>query len=318
MNLHEDREKLNQAVLLVAETLKMHPAIVEKDYFVTLILKKIVEQEPHVVFKGGTSLSKCYKAIHRFSEDLDLSYDNGQQPVTQGMRRRCFKAVRTAIKNSNLRFLNEGEPQSKRVFNKFLIDYGSTVQHELTALRPHVQVETSFQVPCFPIEIKEASSYIYQYFEQERNIDVISQYGLEPFRVKVQTLERTFVDKVFAVCDYYLSDDISNHSRHLYDLHKLFPEIETNRNLVGLIREVRSFRAKDSRCLSARGNCNINDILGEIIERSVYKNDYDEMKRQLLFEDVPYNDAIETLRRIMNTSLFVTDQRAKTNKANLT
>jgi hypothetical protein len=36
MNLHEDREKLNQAVLLVAETLKMHPAIVEKDYFVTL------------------------------------------------------------------------------------------------------------------------------------------------------------------------------------------------------------------------------------------------------------------------------------------
>ena len=43
-----------------------------------------------------------------------------------------------------------------------------------------------------------------------------------------------------------------------------------------------------------------------------------QMKRQLLFEDVPYNDAIETLRRIMNTSLFVTDQRAKTNKANLT
>jgi len=84
MNLHEDREKLNQAVLLVAETLKMHPAIVEKDYFVTLILKKIVEQEPHVVFKGGTSIKSkivCKFLSYYRPEHCHLDYPARRSPV---------------------------------------------------------------------------------------------------------------------------------------------------------------------------------------------------------------------------------------------
>ena len=44
-------------------------------------------------------------------------------------------------------------------------------------------------------------------------------YGLYPFDMKVQGLDRTFVDKVFAICDYYLQDNINKHSRHLYDVY---------------------------------------------------------------------------------------------------
>lgn len=42
------------------------PALVEKDYFVTLFLRKAVERIPGLVFKGGTSLSKCFSFIDRF------------------------------------------------------------------------------------------------------------------------------------------------------------------------------------------------------------------------------------------------------------
>ena len=53
-----------------------HAAIVEKDFWVCWTLRRIFEVlqfRPHLIFKGGTSLSKVYRAIERFSEDVDLS-----------------------------------------------------------------------------------------------------------------------------------------------------------------------------------------------------------------------------------------------------
>lgn len=46
----------------------------EKDYYLTLFLKSLVARQRGIVFKGGTSLSKCHKVIDRFSEDIDLNY----------------------------------------------------------------------------------------------------------------------------------------------------------------------------------------------------------------------------------------------------
>ena len=52
------------------------PVIVEKDFWVCWMLQQIFQSSPagtHLVFKGGTSLSKVFDAIKRFSEDIDLS-----------------------------------------------------------------------------------------------------------------------------------------------------------------------------------------------------------------------------------------------------
>ena len=51
-------------------------AVIEKDYYVTMILKQLAANAPDGVFKGGTSLSKCHKIIDRFSEDIDISFSN--------------------------------------------------------------------------------------------------------------------------------------------------------------------------------------------------------------------------------------------------
>ena len=68
--LHDDRELFLQVVLRTSESLNIRPEIVEKDYYVTLLLKEIYSLMPEIVFKGGTSLSKCYHLIKRFSEDI--------------------------------------------------------------------------------------------------------------------------------------------------------------------------------------------------------------------------------------------------------
>jgi predicted nucleotidyltransferase component of viral defense system len=70
--LHEDREQFLQALRL---TYKQTRQMMQKDYYVTVLLKLLAEKIPFIVFKGGTSLSKCHKVIRRFSEDIDLTID---------------------------------------------------------------------------------------------------------------------------------------------------------------------------------------------------------------------------------------------------
>ena len=66
--LHKHKEDFINAVNLASEYFHILPVIVEKDYYVTMILRELTERQGFVVFKGGTSLSKCHKAIKRFSE----------------------------------------------------------------------------------------------------------------------------------------------------------------------------------------------------------------------------------------------------------
>lgn len=84
MLLHNEKELFREAVISTAEELGLVVPIVEKDYYVTIILKKLSMECPESVFKGGTSLSKCHHVIDRFSEDIDIAFSN---KLSQGMRK---------------------------------------------------------------------------------------------------------------------------------------------------------------------------------------------------------------------------------------
>ena len=75
MYLHEDREMFRTIVEQVAEESGKNSIVIEKDYYVTLILKLLSEQLELCVFKGGTSLSKGFRVINRFSEDIDITFN---------------------------------------------------------------------------------------------------------------------------------------------------------------------------------------------------------------------------------------------------
>lgn len=51
--------------------------------------------------------------------------------------------------------------------------------------------------------------------------EALENFGLEPFEMKVQGLDRTLADKVFAICDYYMQERVKKHSRHIYDTYKV-------------------------------------------------------------------------------------------------
>ncbi|OGQ79149.1 MAG: hypothetical protein A2289_03085 [Deltaproteobacteria bacterium RIFOXYA12_FULL_58_15] len=74
--VHEDRE-FGQLVRIVARATGIAPALIEKDYWVTHTLWALHQTGLEIWFKGGTSLSKGFGLIQRFSEDLDLMVEQG-------------------------------------------------------------------------------------------------------------------------------------------------------------------------------------------------------------------------------------------------
>ena len=75
MYLHkENKELFRDIISIVSERKNVTTDIVEKDYYETMILYLLSQKEIEIIFKGGTSLSKAYGVIDRFSEDIDITF----------------------------------------------------------------------------------------------------------------------------------------------------------------------------------------------------------------------------------------------------
>lgn len=286
----------------ISKDLGISTAIIEKDYYVTLFLKELVSVFPDIVFKGGTSLSKCYGIIDRFSEDIDLTIKGEEKNISDRIKKQLKRDIISVIEKLHFELTNPDDIRSRRKYNKYIIDYNSSEKESY--LKKMLIVETVFFQKAFPTERRQIKSIIYNYLIQTNKNDIITQYSLEPFEINVQSAERTMVDKIYALADYYMSDRITEHSRHLYDIYKLstiIPIDEKLKNLVNLVKEERKF---DSYNISAQNNVDIKRILQEIIDKNIYKKDYNTITKSLLFEKVSYETVIKSLQDILSKGLF--------------
>ena len=100
---------------------------------------------------------------------------------------------------------------------------------------------------------------------------------------------------------------VAKHSRHLYDIYKLLPLVPQDDHLKNLVSEVRKVRSQSKICLSAQNEIQVPILLKEIIQKKVYKNDYDKLTMQLLEEQIPYETAIQALEKISDSTLFANE-----------
>ena len=297
-NLHNEKEFFNDIILAASRSLGINSAIIEKDYYVTLLLKNIIERNSDIIFKGGTSLSKCYKVINRFSEDIDLGLNVNK--ATEGMKKSLKRDILNAIDDLNFKFDNADDIRTRMDFNRYQITY--PVSETVSFIKPYLYIETAVFLKPFPYEIKTADSYVYRFLKDANHKEIIDKYSLNPFEIKVQSLERTFIDKIFAIGDYYLTNNITGHSRHLYDLYKIMPMIKFDDNFYALFNEVKEIRKGDSACPSAKPNQNIIKLLKEIHDSDYFKSDYINVTKGLLFDNTQYDSVKENLKSI--TEIF--------------
>lgn len=301
MFLHNDKELFKDVIVATAVDQNRPVAIVEKDYYVTMILKLLAQVEPRCVFKGGTSLSKCHHVIERFSEDIDITFSD---TLTQGQRRKLKNdTIDNISKVLDLPIVNWDETRSRRDYNCYMFDYEPIEGEVEKSLLAGVKMEVALGSIAFPTVKMSVDSYVYQYLSKE-NMEIIREFGLEPFEMTLQSLERTFADKVFAICDYYMEGKVKRHSRHIYDLYMLLPKISLDAEYKELVSEIRKHRAKMSICPSAQPEVNVSEVLKEIIDKEIYKADYKEITTYFQNQPLEYEKAISVLKTILDSGVF--------------
>lgn len=300
MNLHKNPQEFYDTLLVLGDRLHTSPAIIEKDYYVTMFLEALAKRVPNLIFKGGTSLSKCHKIINRFSEDIDLTLDAKSQ--TQGNKRNLNHEVIEVCHELGLELVNEAEIRSRGDYNRYEIKY--PILFKGAGIKQYLLVETVFMIKSFPDEMKTATSMIYDFWKEIGDEEAIEEFEMKPFDIRVQTLERTFIDKVFALCDYAVSNDTKGYSRHIYDLHRLLSVVTLDDNLRELAKEVREERKTHARCYTAQDEYDIPTLLKQIIDERIYYKDYEDITAKVLFDGTDYDTSITAIQKIIDSNIF--------------
>lgn len=237
----------------VAELMHIDEAAAEKDWWVTAVLFALFKTEvaKYLLFKGGTSLSKGWNIINRFSEDIDLALgrefflkekqltcaqcssntqihhlrEKGQDYIFGEFKEDLQKQLMTL--GLNVKVIAENELLDENGKTKTVdhdkdpsvmyIQYPSLYQNETTYATPVVKIEISVLSMDEPFEMKRISSLIEQVFPDEDVDSDIVQH------IKTVSPARTFLEKAFLLCEEYQKKTPRTYrmSRHLYDLEKL-------------------------------------------------------------------------------------------------
>lgn len=212
------------------------------------------------------------------------------------MRKRIKKDFIDSIEAVGLHVENLDNIRSRRVFNRYVCPFPQLY----VGVDPTVLVEWATQTPAFPIETKQAQTLIGQYLAQVKAEEVVARFDLGPFDVKTLVKERTAVDKLFALADYYLSGKLRRQSRHLYDLHQLLPLLKLDADFIALLDRVRSYRIPLGPSLSAREGVVLSSLLEAALEQDTFKDDYQKLTYPLLYDHVTYETAKGSLGRYVD------------------
>jgi len=231
MNLHTDKELFRDAVQATTDIMNMREVFIEKDYWITVVLKAIFQSDmaSQTVFKGGTSLSKCYHLIHRFSEDIDLVVIRNSGENDNQLKKK-IRSISKVASNILPEIEVEGLTNKKGNIRKTVHQYDSLYDEYLIPVSKNVVVEASWLGDFEPYSEMQVSSFIYDMIVSKGHADLITKYNMEPFVIKVLSKYRTFCEKIMSLVRFSRSkdpiSDLKNKIRHVYDIYKMLNDRE--------------------------------------------------------------------------------------------
>ncbi|MCX6272847.1 MAG: nucleotidyl transferase AbiEii/AbiGii toxin family protein [Bacteroidetes bacterium] len=296
-------------------------AAVEKDWWVVRTLELVFQTEiaPNTVFKGGTSLSKAWKLIDRFSEDIDLALDR---------RFLGFEGIMTGSQVARLRkqsakYISEIYlPQLKNVF----LDYGfNEIDIQLVDIKSADEdpVKIAIKYPS----VTEPSVYLASQvlielgsrslMEPQSNCSFSSFVGESftgrdfadnPITIPTVVPERTFLEKIFLLHEEFQQPlakiKAERKSRHLYDLEKIMDteyglsamaDMELYWHIVEHRQTMTRIRGID---YSNHVPKHINPI-PPIELMDLWRRDYEQMQQSMIYrESLPFDRLMERISEL--------------------
>ena len=233
MKLHTNKELFKDAVIATAQKQGIKEIFIEKDYWVTLILKAVFENEigKETVFKGGTALSKCNSLIKRFSEDIDLVVLRNEEETGNQLKKK-LKTISKCVENIIPEIEIDGITNKKGMIRKTAHSYEKQFSGKFGQIRNFIVIESSWLGNYEPYEKGVVSSMIYEMMNQLGQQEIIEKYEMNPFEVNVLSPERTICEKIMSLVRFSYSEnpieDLNNKIRHIYDIHILLKNKSIN------------------------------------------------------------------------------------------
>lgn len=299
MNWYKNHSKeWKEIIETVAREIGRTELMVEKDTVQSMFLSELSKAELPFVFKGGTSLSKAYNMIDRFSEDIDLSMNRNP---TESERKASKELIIQIAESLGMTLGNPDKIRSRYDYNKYVFKYMSL----FVSMPVEIIIETSYYQTAYPVEKHEVGSFVGRFCE-ERGIDLPIPFKAAKVYMNVQSIRRTFVDKVFAICDYRIQNMQDRDSRHLYDICKLAAQLKMDEEMDALVDKVREDRMLSPNNPSAQLEYIIPEMLKEIIESKFYESDYKNVTQKLLYEDIDYDYAVQNgIALVAQSDVFI-------------
>lgn len=238
--LKNSPERQRELLALVSSRSGLPAGAIEKDWWVTLALNAIFQTPwaDHLVFKGGTSLSKSWGLIDRFSEDIDLVLDRSVLGYGDNLSKNKIKELRRdscAFISGDFRAALEKQLLDMGISPKlFSLSVKDTTEHDRDPqvlilnyisvldkdpyLREAVLIEIGARSLREPAEPREIGSLIAQTLKN-------NEVAGGPFKILTVTPPRTFLEKIFLLHEEFskAADNVKSErmSRHLYDVERI-------------------------------------------------------------------------------------------------
>ncbi len=231
MRLHENKELFRQALEATANYMNIPAIYIEKDYWVCFALHLIFNNEigKDTVFKGGTSLSKCFGLIERFSEDIDMVIlQDGSE--SSNLLKKKIKKVTEAVAKFLPEVEEEGITVKMGMNRKTAHKYEQIISGNFGQVRKVIIVEATWLGYFEPYTQTTVHSYVYDMMVNQKQETLAKEYGLLPFEVNVLSPKRTICEKIMSLVRFSYSynpiTDLQKKIRHTYDLHQLLQDKE--------------------------------------------------------------------------------------------
>lgn len=299
---------------------RLSPTAVEKDFWVMIALNAIFKTKyaPHLVFKGGTSLSKAWGLIQRFSEDIDLALDRDYLGFSGDLSRmkvtKLRKAACTLVTNDFLKELKgalnemgvEGYEISYADFERsdtdpvaIVLKYKSITEN-IEYLKPNILIEISARSLRDPNEKKLLRSHIGEVYPEAKFSD-------KEIEIPTVLPKRTFLEKIFLLHEEFQKPEdreIKNYrmTRHLYDIGKIIDTYHAKEAIedVELYKAIVKHRKMLTNITWVDYNLHAPQTINYLPPSTVkneWKNDYKKMSESMFQDEtIPFEELMEKLK----------------------
>ena len=285
---------------LLESKFKIDPVFTEKDWYTQHVLGVIARFESdefQPIFSGGTSLSKGYGLIQRFSEDVDFRVRPLKEKLTRSYRSNYQDRLVEAIlaSSSDLQLVREVYKRDRSTFLKCQIAYPSQFA-DTNTVRSHIQVELTFEPPQLEPAVRPLSSLVNQFTQQPPEIAGMACLNLA----------ETAADKLAALSWRVVSKEPDSERydpriiRHLYDLSYLSPEIINNPNWSKLSLKTISHDLKTrDKSLASQFNSPqelLNQLVNKLVSNQLYREHYRNFVEDFTYgASLSFDEAIDSL-----------------------